>query len=303
MLKKDKILDQLNSFASQIFSSKTKELEYCMQLWEKVVSDDLFLEQIKVKNSQFSIPKWGKDLNFVQQINSNFNEYKIISVDGSQIYPDRHQGIGCFLINIGIVELTYEKDSSHVFLDSDPTIHYSNEILEQEIVNCMRSQKELEIGLENSKKSKETTPNLNTLFLIDGSIISWHLEPQKNDSNLDNLEKFLFTLEQFYKNNLLFAGYISLPQNKEIINILRRADEKQKIEYLVDADIINFFLKPNSITQFFESNSDVCKVYPAHLKPYFAYVNVGFEIARIELPAFIVKDEAKLNFCISAIID
>ncbi|MCL4361094.1 DNA double-strand break repair nuclease NurA [Candidatus Dependentiae bacterium] len=298
MLKQDKILNQLESLAGQIFSMKATELEYAFNIFQKINSDKSFLTQIKEKNSNYQIPQFDYILNFSQKVDSNLSSYKIISTDGSQIYPDRHQGIGCFLINIGTVELTYSKDSSSVYLDSDPSIHFSPDILEQEMVNCMRSQKELEVGYERILGSEQK----DILFLIDGSIISWHLESQ-NSKHVEYLEKFLATLEQFYKNNSLFAGYISLPQNKEIINILRRADESKKIEYLVDADIVNFFLKPFYITQFFVSNSPICKVYPEHLKPYFAYFNVGSEIVRIELPQFIVNDEAKLNFCISAILD
>ena len=37
-------------------------------------------------------------------------EYNILAADGSQIYPDRHEGVDAFLINIGLTDFNYNNN-------------------------------------------------------------------------------------------------------------------------------------------------------------------------------------------------
>ena len=72
---------------------------------------------------------------------------------------------------------------------------------------------------------------------------------------------------------------------------------------MVDAHIASFFLEWGARTTLFKSNSQITHFYPDYLKPYFFYLNVGHEIARIEIPAWIARDLASVDLIIRLILD
>ena len=106
---------------------------------------------------------------------------------------------------------------------------------------------------------------------------------------------------------MLNAGYISFTKSKEIINILRCAlfldGAKTKLDHIVDTDIVNFFLKPLSSTILFKNKSKIVGNLPRSLIPYFAYLNIGCEIIRLEVPRWIAFDTEKFNLIVQIILD
>ena len=275
MLKKDKVLKDLSSLAPNIFSAKSKELEILSTLWQEIACEVGLGVQVPVS--------------------SKIDEYFVCSIDGSQIYPDRHQGISCYLLNTGCVQFYYG-NSSWVKLDSEPQVYFADslESLDPDMINCKRNEFELKKGLDVMLNSGVLS-DLPALFLIDGSIIFWHLQSKPEEVKNQFLGAYLGILDQFYKNNILFAGYISLPKSKGGI--------EQNLDYIVDSDIISMFLKTNSRTELFFSDSTVCKYYPNYLKPNFFYIDLGNEIARIEVPSYIAQDSQKLKKVIDIVID
>ncbi len=306
MLKKDKVLKDISSLAPNIFSAKSKELEILASLWQEIAYELGLGVQVPVPSN-------------------NIQSYFVCSIDGSQIYPDRHQGIPCYLLNTGIVQFFYGKNnavpdpsilnssgislgasgSSWVKLDSEPQVYFADNIesLDADMINCKRSELELKKGLDIMADLGGTP----ALFLIDGSIIFWHLQSKPEDVKTQFLGSYLGILDKFYRNNTLFAGYISLPKSKELVSMARVALKKrgleQNLDYIVDSDIISMFLKTNSRTELFFSDSPVCKYYPVYLKPNFFYIDLGQEIARIEVPNYIAQDQDKLKKVIDIITD
>ena len=204
-------------------------------------------------------------------------------------------------------------ENSTVNFDSVPYLFNDDvEVNSVDLIDCKRQELEFKTGFEIAKLVKNQYEESPKIFLFDGSLIFWHLEAKDLQTKDTFLGKYLSILNQFYKEDLLIAGYISLPKSKELVNLLRvqlcnfdmtNVSQIKVIENLVDAQIVNFYLNKYERTIIFKNHSKIVATYPNHLHPHFFYLDVGSEIARIEVPAWIAKDEAKIKLITQIIID
>lgn len=303
MLNRLKIAQLLPSISHSLLTAYDEEIIIGMRLWN-VCKDDTRLYESIAHITAWDIPRWQANLAPAYTY-SPLQHYIVYGVDGSQIYPDRHRGLPCYLINIGSVVIQYGQKSSVLF-DSEPYIFAHSADVRvlfsaPELVNGERTEYEFKKALQLAHIHKEST------FLFDGALIFWHLE--KHDIEIRNrfMASYIMLCEQLYQENVLYAGYISLPKSKELINILRCVAQQQKSDfegiYMVDADIMQHTLQPYESSIFFEHQSSIVESYPDHLRPYFCYINTGTEIARIELPAWIARDDSKREQLMRVIID
>ena len=108
--------------------------------------------------------------------------YCALAVDGSQIYPDRHQGIGCFLLNMGVVQLHYGEDGYALFdsvpyvFGGDYRIHGRLDVF-PETVNALRCEYEMVAGLKRMQELRANGHDeQKQMLLLDGALIFWNLE-------------------------------------------------------------------------------------------------------------------------------
>ena len=69
----------------------------------------------------------------------------------------------------------------------------------------------------------------------------------------------------------------------------------RQVDALVDTHIVSRFVPPGHRTTLFASSSTIVAEYPAHLQPLFCYINVGKEIVRLELPAWVAENLEMLD--------
>jgi hypothetical protein len=318
MLNRAILLEQLQALSNDLFLDVSHEFEIARQSWQRITDDPTFVYKIRQISTPWLVPDWYESIGTTLPIDSNLNHYTVLAVDGSQVYPDRHQGTSCFLVNIGSVILHYGNQASKpVQFTSVPSI-YTGDDQEDEIaagqdwVNCRRQELELQTGLIKSIELKAQLGDTPFVFLFDGSLIFWHLESKENNLKELFLNKYLTLLDQLYKNNILCAGYISLPKSKELVNLIRvelckfkleGCKELEAVNHLVDTSVARFFLQSNSRSIVFKSNAKIGASYAPHLVPHFFYMDVGAEIARIEIPAWIAQDEQKLTTVAQVILN
>lgn len=311
MLNKAILMQQLQAVSDGLFLDISGEFTIAQESWQRIVDDPTFIYKVRQISTPWLVPDWYEHLGAVFPVEPILDRYTVLAVDGSQVYPDRHQGTSCFLINIGSVILNYGQahEASSVFLDSKPYVFTGDENEDDvangpELVNCRRQEFELQEGLSRSILLKEKLSDVPFAFLFDGSLVFWHLESKEGNLKDLFLNKYLSLLDQLYKTSTLCAGYISLPKSKELVNLIRIELCKFKIEgckeleavnHLVDTAIARFFLSSYSRSIVFKSNAKIGASYPPHLVPHFFYMDVGAEIVRIEIPAWIARDDAKLN--------
>jgi len=314
VLDRCKLIREMHSVSDNLFLDFSAEKNIAREAWEKISADPTFAYRVREVHSQWLIPSWQGRLNDVVPVEKKVDKYSVFSVDGSQIYPDRHQGTACHLINIGSVQLNYGMPGKSVFLDSEPYVFvaFDNEEKESptELVNCRRQELELIGGYELAKENKKA--DVPTVLLFDGSLIFWHLESKAPEVKHMFVSSYLTSMQQLYEAGILMAGYISLPKSKEILNLIRvylcdfvipNCERYKEVNHIVDAQIASFYLQPFTRTIVFKNASKITKYYPKHLHPHFFYMDIGSEIVRIEIPAWIANDEDKVAIVSSVIAD
>lgn len=307
MLDRSKVLKGLQTATSTLFVDSAQERQRAHRFWAVLSKDPAFFQLIAMGQWPFLVPHWEGELQVQVEVFGGLSNYIVFSIDGSQVYPDRHQGLACYLINIGTAILRYGVTSSAQF-SSEPTVKIggyedvesSVQEVGSDVVNCQRTELELQAGLDLSRSLPPES-----VFLFDGSLIFWHLDSKDLAIKNRFLARYLEIFEQFYAHKVLHAGYISMPKSRELVNLIRAAGDipgylqklglesgQTVLNHLVDVDIARFYLKPGYRTILFQNQSKIVDLYPKHLKPYFFYLNNGTEIARIEIPAWIAGDDS-----------
>lgn len=304
VLDRCKVLRELQQISEKLFFDCSSELNNAVQIWNVICNDLIFKERVAQANASWSLPSWQGLLGQIYQINHDAcTSYSAVGIDGSQIYPDKHQGSSCFLINIGTVVLHYGI-TLPICLSSEPTVFAGNH--EEHVhgsavdfVNCRRQELEFDAGISIMRQLDSIESNeYRQLLLFDGSLIFWHLESKEPDLKMHFLTKYCRSLDILAQQKNLIAGYISLPKNKDLVNLLRFAQQEilssdvsmDSLDHVIDTHICSFFLKPYFRTNVFMHQSKLCQLYSEPIRPYFFYLHVGSEIIRMEIPAWIALD-------------
>jgi NurA domain len=318
MLDKHKVLQELHHIVPQVFFNMRQELQCADHCWKWLLDHPESAQSIGTSSSQSIMAHWTEPLDTHIAVHPQEIPYHVLAVDGSQIYPDKHQGIACFLLNIGSVHLVYTPESSRALLNSMPFIITltDTELVDDfscDIVNYRRNELELRTGLVASIKARQELGSLPCLFLYDGSLIFWYLDDKDLETKFRFLTSHLAILEQFYNHRLLIAGFISLPKSKELVNSIKAALDQDiiplpsmvtpSLDHIVDGDIMQSFLQPLHRSALFANRSPIVDYYPDHLKPYFTYVHCVDEIVRIEFPAWIAHDTQAIDTIIGIALD
>lgn len=304
MLDRHKLLSQLDQINKDLFRNFAKDRDIAASIWDSIKDRQDLSEQIHKKKYSLLLPAWQGCLGYSKKIDDKIDEYGVLATDGSQIYYDKHQGPGCYLINVGSILLNYSKPTSAVALFSQPHVFLlSGQNREQgsaDFVNLQREEYEFQYAWELSLQFKKDHEQKPFVALIDGSLIFFHLENQGVDQKQMFLDRYFDYLQKFCDQNILIAGYISYPQNKELVHVLKlitaQFDEQllqdfELFDQLTDVHIAQFLLQPGYRSTVFQSKAPIVYVYPKLLKPYFCYLHVGYEIVRVEFPAWIAQDE------------
>jgi hypothetical protein len=320
MLNKAKVLQELQAHVDKLFLDIGPEYTLARSSWERLAHDPLFYQKVLSHPLPWQIPLWQGDLGVAHAVPRYQEPYTVVGIDGSQIYPDKHQGTSCALVNIGIVEISYGTQTAHVVLNSKPhvIVPHDDETLPEysvDTINGYRQELEFLAAYEHcttvAKAGGETRPQ-KKMVLYDGSLIFWHLASKDPTIKNTFLTSYLDSLQLLYEARIPIAGYISMPKSKDLVNMIRAelcnfqptiSDEYKKVEHLVDSHIATFFLEPYQRSQLFQSVHPITKHYPTHLQPYFFYVHNGIELVRGEVPAWIALDTPLLDYVASIMLD
>ncbi len=251
--------------------------------------------------------------------------HSVFASDGSQIAPSHHEIAYCYLINVGRIMLHYGQNL-HPLLDSIPEVYYKNQdlyvakqwgIRVEEWMGYRRTVLEAQMLAEMAcgwvnPPGAHSEPNL---ALVDGSLIYWFLETLPLEARERILPPIMEAWEQLRQTKIPLMGYISAPRSMEASNFLRLqacpyetpncvvncADKREEdapcmvINPLRDATLWAYLLEPGQRSAIWRSESRILQTYLLSQWVYFCYVNVGTEVARVEIPAWLVEDTALLN--------
>jgi hypothetical protein len=251
--------------------------------------------------------------------------HSVFATDGSQIAPSHHEIAYCYLINVGRIMLHYGQ-SLHPLLDSLPEVFYQAEDLYvskqwgirlEEWMSYRRTVSEIQILADMAchwilpPGAHQDIPNL---AMVDGSLIYWFLEGLPLEAREQILPPILAAWEQLRETKIPLMGYISASRSMEALNFLRLqacpydhpncisncgdlVDKYpcQKVDPLRDATFWTYRLAPGQRSPLYRSSLRILELYGELQRIYFCYVNVGTEIARVEVPAWVAEDSELLN--------
>ena len=269
------------------------------------------------------------------------SDYTVLAVDGSHIDIDRHMAIQCYLINMGTVHIRYGRNPE-ARLGNEPRLYTDEDdmhILEPEgnrtqnleghLLGALRAVEELR---ELVALAKESDPDIPTLALIDGSLILWGLVGQAypdfvRQALVDDM--FLPALEELRAmartRPLALASYVSLPRSTDVVNALR-LDGRQcpyeaancdmhcgklrlgqrpcdAIAGVMDRDVFGSVMDTGERSDCFASTSSIVERYYGEHAVHFFYLNVGSEMARVEVPAWVAENPELLELTHAMLVD
>lgn len=170
---------------------------------------------------------------------------------------------------------------------------------------------------EHYQRSKEAAtppaPSPPTLAMVDGSLIYWFLEPLPALAREQILPPILAAWETLKQLRIPMVGYLSASRSSEALNFLRlescpfdtpdclshcngQADTApcQNFAPLRDVAFWASQLEPGERGPLWRSSADILSLYGDH-SIYFCHVHVGAEVARLEMPQWVVEDPTLLN--------
>ncbi len=316
MLDRVKLYSEIQRVSSELFLDNSQAFKKLYEDWQRICADPLTLQKTKAASVSWPLPSWQDKLDQSCDIKP-IDSYHVVSVDGSQIYPDRHMGVSCYLINTGTVTFHYDGRSQAVKLFSEPEIFTGledNQMVElsPELVNGKRQDLEFRGGVAASFALQKEVLNNPFLVLFDGSLIFWHLEAKDMLYKELFFSRYIASLMALYTKKILTASYISKPKSREFINIIRAYrcgfDEKnesaeQGIIRFSDGSIVRTFLKKGQRSNVFKNHAKISGEYPSAVHPHFFYLHVGVEVGRVEIPGWIAQDEHLVSLVASMILD
>lgn len=255
-------------------------------------------------------------------------DYSVVASDGSQVFPDRHEVLPCYLINIGSVVIHYGTGGK-AYLNSYPMFFYNDQ--DRLVVwggkkipadSAVLSEKRTLMEFEEILKLAEGCAGReNVIAVSDGTLILWRLEGMPDDFKNEILAAFLRMMDKLKSLGVPVAGYISFPGSPDVINSLRVGLCPETVSYcdrcpythlpelpcapiagLTDRILFSRLLKPGERSSVFESSSKILDLYGDH-RIYFFYLNIGEEIARVEVPKWVAEDGGLLDLVHTLIFD
>lgn len=261
------------------------------------------------------------------------SEFTVLATDGSHIDVDRHRSTRCYLVNIGSVSLHYGPSPGAV-LGSSPCLYSDDEDLvitpasgrEQLIEGTLLGIKR---GVDECRQlaalAAELPPGSSALALLDGTLILWGLEAYPEFVTEALLDKgFLRCLEDMRQlgndKSLAIASYISFPRSTDVVNALRvaicphqpadcdrycptnRDRGCDAVSGVQDRELFSNLLGRGERSALFISPSKIQKRYGEH-QIYFFYLKGDDEVARVEIPQWVARDEARLDLVHALVVD
>ncbi|CAA9572423.1 MAG: hypothetical protein AVDCRST_MAG88-2473 [uncultured Thermomicrobiales bacterium] len=254
--------------------------------------------------------------------------FSVLATDGSFILPDRHSPARFYLINIGRVHLHYG-DRPDAELSSTAELRYREQELRVDgripLNAALLGMRRAADELTALAAAAEGVPRP-AVALQDGTLILWSLTGQEPSVRAWVLTDFLAALDALRERGIPVASYISYPGGKDVTDALRIAacdypsrglpincdacrDERETpacaiIPSVPDRHLFAHIaaLRPGERSDIYRSASKILDEYGEHAIHFF-YLQTGVEIARVEVPAWVVAHRPHLDLVHALVYD
>ena len=239
--------------------------------------------------------------------------YDALAADGSQLYPDETSfPLTHLLVNAGSCHIRYaDQGASHAEICSEPKLVFYDRAASQGERSFLEQERDLHELRFAHKIVKEFAFNIlgdtlrktPVLFFLDGSL-AVHGEREGDEALAvkiyrEELKDFL-ALCAFKEIHVL--GYISFSRSSQLINKLKTVLPKIT-QASSDRAFLQAVLKPGEGTVAYRALDTDSRVSCDTLEYYFLYLNTGYELVRLECPAFIAQDKKQLSLAVGLCLD
>ncbi len=303
MLEFEKILPEINKITDIKLETERKKpelVEEAIQILKSINPDSIHYDEIYKLRYFVGIPV--EHPLFKKEADSLSLSYIAIATDGSAIAPNPDFIFDYYLINVGYAAIRYGE--GHFFESgSVPKIFYKPDDL-YEMINgnkylvrgellqakmLLEESKMLANKIEQFRRS-----DIPIIALIDGTLIQWEIKGGDEPYKKHFIKSFESLFKQSEKIGMPVAGYISGSHSKDVVGLIKfiveesvSKEEAEKFNVLEDRDIFEVILKNRERSALFMSTVPILQYYSAPV--YFFYINTGREIARIEVPHFVLR--------------
>ena len=247
----------------------------------------------------------------------------VVGVDGSQIMPSHHEVHTCYLLNTGCVVITYGIAAKPILETHPQLFHRPDDLyplvdrrrvhIDELYVSLERNLLELQTLAELSVTSRERGAPV--VAFVDGSLIPWSVEKLAERYQKSFLERMEAAMDIFRSNRIPVVGYLSNSRATDVVNMLRvsicpydvsdcrkhcgalneEAFPCSRIWPLADRQLFFNYLQKGFRSNAFLSDSDVMRKWTNEQRVCFAYLHVGSEIARLEFPQWMLREDGCLD--------
>lgn len=317
-----RIAGQVGELAARVESGPMSDAQQALRSAFVDLDDDDLRARLATAKTSWLLARTDADFRARFSAPTIDGDFAVVASDGSFIAPDRHSPARFYLINIGKVLLRYGAEPA-AELTNEPTLYFKEEELfipgavrrvpvNGPVLGLKRAAEELRAVAERAVGLP-----CPSLALQDGTLILWALESQP-DAVVDwVLVPFLEALERCRDADVPVAAFISYPGSNDLMNSLRvsvcdypaqgrpvNCDHCRSLiprgrtpacEVLPDVTDRYVFervgpLAPGERSQVFSSTSKILERYGRDHAACFFYLHTGTEIARVEVPRWVVED-------------
>jgi len=162
------------------------------------------------------------------------DEYRVVATDGSQIMPDRHDHLACFLVNVGVVDICYPDATA--CLSSKPEVYWAPEDVyplvggfrqeaDPRVVGARRFAAECD-ALRHAMTEQNRA---RTIGLMDGTLLLWWLEPEPDrlrglppdDLKTETFDALKSLVAAAQNEGALMCSYLSSPRTTDVVSMLK----------------------------------------------------------------------------------
>jgi hypothetical protein len=258
-------------------------------------------------------------------------DHVVIATDGSQIEPDRHGPADFFLLNVGWAVVRYGADpfaelasEPALFFGPDQThvVHQERRVpIQDHLLSAKRAG--LEIGRAAGLAEQRLADGLPTVVLADGTLLLWVLEDRPDDFlRAELVGAYVEQLDRIRDLGVPLASYVSRPRSGEVAALLREADRRGDpgtcsscartgggddepcvFERLSDRELFRDLAVGERSGLFAMTLPVGLKQFYGEHAPWYFYLNVGSEIARVEVPPWTAGDPERLGLVQAVVLD
>jgi NurA domain len=280
-----------------------------------------------------------EDLSTCKDIPNPPAKHTVLATDGSQIAPSHHEIAYCYLINVGRVMIHYGQ-SLQPLLDSVPDVFYlAADLYEsrkwgidtEEWMGNKRTVAEAtvlaDLGYDwvnppfgVGEDEPPQPARVPMLAMVDGSLVYRFMEELPTEARTQLLDPMMEAWEKLRSIKVPMVSYLSASRSIDTLNFLRLlsctfpepdcishcAQEDrppcQVFDGLRDTSLWLDRLQPGQRGCLWQSKVKTMDFYPPEQRIYFCYLNVGAELARVEMPEWVATDPEMLDQALGIVL-